>query len=154
MLTFANLRIAFVSSSICYCHFHSRAAVCCDQQTNACMGLLLLGFLPSSSEILQTRIAIKYLRMFMDYQRSVCCAKCSKIFVANKFEPIRSLHFTTRPAKHLLLVLLRAKHLQLKSNAPSYYPCTPALFYLYPSAQWVCYERKEYQTNNFCKSCM
>ena len=30
--------------------------------------------------------------------------------------------FTTPPAKHLLLILLRAKHLQLKSNAPSYYP--------------------------------
>ena len=43
--------------------------------------------------------------------------------VADKFQPIRSLHFTTRPAKHLLHVLLRAKHLQLKSNAPSYYPC-------------------------------
>ena len=42
----------------------------------------------------------------------------------SKFLPIRSLHFTTRPAKHLLLVLLMAKHLQLKSNAPSYYPCS------------------------------
>ena len=49
-----------------------------------------------------------------------CCG--SKICVADKFWPIRSLHFTTRPAKHLLLVLLRAKHLQLKSNATSYYP--------------------------------
>ena len=35
----------------------------------------------------------------------------------------RAKHFTTRPAKHLLHVLLRAKHLQLNSNTLSYYPC-------------------------------
>ena len=34
----------------------------------------------------------------------------------------RAKHFTTRPAKHLLHVLLRAKHLQLNSNTLSYYP--------------------------------
>ena len=50
-----------------------------------------------------------------------CCG--SKICVADKLWPIRGLHFTTCPAKHLLHVLLQAKHLQLKSNAPSYYPC-------------------------------
>ena len=49
-----------------------------------------------------------------------CCG--SKICVADKLWPIRGLHFTSRPAKHLLLLLLRAEHLQLKSNAPSYYP--------------------------------
>ena len=49
----------------------------------------------------------------------------SKAFISQSLgRDDRAKHFTTRPAKHLLYVLLRAKHLQLNSNTLSYYPCT------------------------------
>ena len=51
----------------------------------------------------------------------------SKAFISQSLgRDDRAKHFTTRPAKHLLHVLLRAKHLQLNSNTLSYYPWATA----------------------------